>query len=355
MAEYDFEEQHPIPTDIASYQFRLVGDMTLKQFMQVAAGVVTGLILYSTPLHPFIKWPLILFSVLFGIALAFMPLDDRPLGTWIIIFFRSIYSPTLFIYKKSGRPYHFFQTEGALPTTAPAGIKFPPVAPATTPAAVAPPPAITKPEEEKKEEGIVYTSIDEGTNKALSELEQKEKSYLSKVTHLFSMPNLSQKTSDSVEVKPVTFTYIPDKPEVLKSTPKEKAKENKKDEVEDLTTIVAPTLGRNATITGKKVEFVREAAPPIPPSKENVIVGQVIDTKGSIVEGAILEIKDSEDRPVRALRTNKLGHFMTVTPLSNGDYKIIIEKEGYVFEPEVFKAEGKIIPPISIKAEPVKN
>ena len=31
-------ESHPIPQQISSYQFRLVGDMTLKQFFQLARG-----------------------------------------------------------------------------------------------------------------------------------------------------------------------------------------------------------------------------------------------------------------------------------------------------------------------------
>ena len=55
-------EQHPIPQQISSYQFKLVGDMTLKQFFQVAGGVVISLIFYSLPLHGLIKWPLILLS-----------------------------------------------------------------------------------------------------------------------------------------------------------------------------------------------------------------------------------------------------------------------------------------------------
>ncbi|KKR52786.1 MAG: hypothetical protein UT88_C0021G0001, partial [Candidatus Woesebacteria bacterium GW2011_GWD2_40_19] len=37
-------EQHPIPQNISSYQFRLVGDMTLKQFFQLAGGFLVGLI-----------------------------------------------------------------------------------------------------------------------------------------------------------------------------------------------------------------------------------------------------------------------------------------------------------------------
>ena len=33
-------EQHAIPQQISNYEFKLVGDMTLKQFLKAAAGIV---------------------------------------------------------------------------------------------------------------------------------------------------------------------------------------------------------------------------------------------------------------------------------------------------------------------------
>src|SRR3989344_8025043 len=101
-------EQHPIPQQITSYQFRLVGDMTLKQFFQLAGGIVVALFFYWTPLHPLIKWPLIFFFTLLGVAMAFLPFEDRPLENWIIAFFRSIYSPTIYSWKKSATEPKFF-------------------------------------------------------------------------------------------------------------------------------------------------------------------------------------------------------------------------------------------------------
>jgi hypothetical protein len=98
-------------------------------------------------------------------------------------------------------------------------------------------------------------------------------------------------------------------------------------------------------------QFSVEAAPPMPPSQPNTVVGQVMDSKGKIVEGAILEIKDIAGRPVRAVKTNKLGHFLIVTPLSDGTYEIETEKEGLNFEPIKFEAGGSIIPPIAIRAQ----
>src|SRR6266404_3024588 len=116
-------EQHPVPQNISSYQFHLVGDMTLKQFLELAAGVVVGVILYATGLPGIIKWPLIGISVIFGAALAFVPLEERPLEQWVVAFFRSVYSPTLFHWEKNDATKYFQeepdgQTRGFTPTTA---------------------------------------------------------------------------------------------------------------------------------------------------------------------------------------------------------------------------------------------
>jgi hypothetical protein len=103
---------------------------------------------------------------------------------------------------------------------------------------------------------------------------------------------------------------------------------------------------------GVAASFSMGAAPPIPPESPNLIVGQVLDGAGKIVEGAILEIKDAQGRPVRALKSARTGHFRIVTPLEDGDYKILIEKEGLVFAPVNFTTKGEIIEPIMITAKP---
>ena len=68
-------EQHPIPQQVSSYQFKLVGDMTLKQFFQLAGGFLVGLIFYSLPIIGIVKWPFAILSVILGAGLAFVPLE----------------------------------------------------------------------------------------------------------------------------------------------------------------------------------------------------------------------------------------------------------------------------------------
>jgi hypothetical protein len=101
-------QQHPIPQNVTAYEFHLIGNMTIKQFIELGVGVGLGVLFYSTSLISFIKWPLILLSVLGGAALAFMPFDGRPLDKMVIIFFRAVYSPTQFIWRKTANYPRYF-------------------------------------------------------------------------------------------------------------------------------------------------------------------------------------------------------------------------------------------------------
>lgn len=343
----EIEEQHPIPQDISAYQFRLVGDMTLKQFLQLAGGVIIAMLLYASSLNPYIKWPLMVLSFALGAAMAFLPIEDRPFGTWIIIFFKSIYSPTIYVYKKPANPVSWFAPEGTIPPTE-----------------LAPQPQVVKVQETVVEEepekltGTVFVS--EAEAEVLDKLEKKERNLLSKFTTLFSSPLTKpkpvhsegsglQQTPNTGGVKlpePITISIDEktgeEKVEVPEKTPE--------DELQEFVRPVAPFVKPFNKFSSMEATFSELAAPPMPPTLPNVIVGQVLDSEGKILEGAILEIKDEEGRAVRALRSNRLGHFMIVTPLANGRYQLVTEKEGFEFNVIHFEARGEIIEPIEIKA-----
>lgn len=102
-------EQHAVPQDITGFKFKLVGDMTLKQFGELAGGALVAWLFFSTSWIIFIKLPLALFFGFLGVALAFFPIEERPLDVWIFNFFRAIYRPTYYIWKKNNA----FQAVGA--------------------------------------------------------------------------------------------------------------------------------------------------------------------------------------------------------------------------------------------------
>jgi len=366
-------EQHPIPQQIASYQFKLVGDMTLKQFTQLAGGALISFLIYSTPLHPFIKWPLILISFLFGVALAFMPIQDRPLSTWIFAFLKSIYSPTYFVWNKAKKPIDYFSPEETV--AKPASVKI----------------------AEKKEEVAELLRPVVKETESTTKLEEKEKSFLTKVSQSFIAPNTTvvisttpihtyaQSPPPTSQINISDSKALPLKPQATVQTSKRPdvaVPQQNTAGVDKLTgykmqqTTASPAQPSASTsgvipFTYEKTnvektatsQFSKDAVPPLPSPRENVVVGQVFDKFGQIVEGAILEIKDTDGRPVRALKSNKLGHFMIATPLISGEYIIQTEKDGYQFEPIKFRAEDKIISPIAVwaasggekKVDPMSN
>src|SRR5579871_3823227 len=96
-------DNHPIPQDVTGFQFRLIGDMTVKQFAYLAGGSIAGWILYSLlPISGLLKFPLAGCFVGIGAAFAFLPIDGRPMDIMITNFIRAFFVPNLYIYKKQG-------------------------------------------------------------------------------------------------------------------------------------------------------------------------------------------------------------------------------------------------------------
>jgi hypothetical protein len=84
------------------------------------------------------------------------------------------------------------------------------------------------------------------------------------------------------------------------------------------------------------------------PDTPNVIIGMTTDKMGKIIDSVIVEIQDEKGNPFRVLKTNSLGQFRTSTPLANGRYLIISEKEGFVFDRVNIDLVGEIVKPIRI-------
>ena len=103
-------KQHPVPQNISSFEFKLVGDLTMKQFGFLALGFILAGIIYASPLPGVFKWPLILLFGFGGVSLAFMPVEERSLDRWFVSFIRAVYSPTQYVWKKENYIPWLYQT-----------------------------------------------------------------------------------------------------------------------------------------------------------------------------------------------------------------------------------------------------
>lgn len=95
-------ENHPIPQDVTGFQFKLIGNMTVKQFAYLATAVVLAWVFFQLPVSFLIKFPFCAFLVILGIGLAFFPVSGRPMDLMIGHFIKALFRPTQFLYEKSG-------------------------------------------------------------------------------------------------------------------------------------------------------------------------------------------------------------------------------------------------------------
>ncbi len=307
-------EQHPIPQQISSYEFKLVGDMTLKQFGKAAGGIILAVLVNTTALPFFIKWPLMLVLAAGGLALAFLPYQDRPLETWIGAFLKSVYSPTVFLYKKK-KPENWLDID------------------------------LTKKIEKEEEEKI--------------EVPQKEEKKVREFIN--SLPSVGREEKIREELKPEEAEKIAESME--EKTEKKLETRNQKPEGEEKLEIrnekeeVEKQMPRpRLDLKTQKLEATGDAvfgSIPMPsmPETPNVLVGMVLSAEGKIVEGAIVDLQDKNGNSARVLKTNQLGQFKTLTPLSQGKYLVVTEKGDLKFDRVEVELDGKIVQPLKIIAK----
>lgn len=315
-------EQHPIPQQISSYEFKLVGDMTLKQFGKAAGGIILAVLINTTPLPFFIKWPLMLVLAAGGLALAFLPYQDRPLETWIGAFLKSIYSPTVFMYKKK-KPENWLDID------------------------------LTKEIKTNKEEKIEVLQKEESKVKEFIEsLPSVERERRIKED---LKPEEIEKIAESMEEKTETRNPPSSRSSGATAWQDQKQEQEAEGKTEGLGVESRP-VGPKLDLKTHKLEATGDAvfgSIPMPsiPETPNVLVGMVLNHENKIVEGAIVDLQDKNGNSARVLKTNQLGQFKTLTPLSSGKYLVVTEKDDLKFDRVEIELDGKIVQPLKIIAK----
>lgn len=332
--------QHPIPQNISSYQFRLIGDMTLKQFLELVAGVGIGFVFYSTNLIFPIKWFFVIISVIGGVAFAFMPLEGMPLDRWLIAFLKASYSPNQFVWKKSPDVPAFLKSS-------PQEIKSVSNDSSQNNSAGSPAPAPTSDQETDRINQLVNLF---DSQSLINQPVSQPKAPPTPPTKKIISTKKTEITTPSFKVVPLKQVKISRKQEeeikpAILDQPTNQPTPNQEIPTPEIVDPVTTVQG----ITNANLPF------PSLPEKPNVLVGMVLDPDGKIIENAIIEMSDQSNIPVRATKTNKLGQFFSVTPLKNGQYVIKTDKPGFSFDIISITLSGKIYPPLEIRAKGISN
>jgi len=403
-------DQHPIPQDVTGFQFKLIGNMTVKQFGYVAAGVIGAVLLYYMPLN----FPLaILFKLLFvplfgggGAIVAFIPIEGRPIDVMAGNFMKAMVSPNQFVYIKKGRKLTFLdvQTHGATQTSNTSNTLLEAKQKKTEHLAS---------NKERQLDEILHRTQRKPQNK----LDEKEGAYLK----LFNTPTAAPQQSAQVPkpivhtqptvpitqpVHPVQNMIPPVMPqpvtnqnsqvqdetnisqllaaarqeETMQHTPQSVAlvhqkvltlekqlieahmkKSQLEEEVLKLRSQLQVQTAQPAPVQIPQghptAQVTNKANMPYIPDTPNVLVGIVRDPRGNMLPSILVEVKDKNGNPVRAFKTNALGQFASATPLAPGIYSMQLEdpKKQHIFEIIQISVTNQIMMPIEITSHDARE
>lgn len=383
-------ENHPIPQDITGFQFKLIGDMTLKQFAYLAGGTIFAWITISAPISFFLKFPIASVFVIFGISFAFLSIAGRAVDLMLLNFLRATFSPTKYVYESPSLSLAFAPSkkeveEISFPTPQlPAQKQAPqneldkkefdffhmlsqmlhPAHGESTP--------VSKSSQDASAPFIVSANFAGGQKKEppherrneevkeeveVNKIEEQEDTLQERLKQAVQIEHQSEGTKNYeeahkkvLEIEKLLNETLASKQSLereIQALKKQLAQQQK----EVYTPSAAPVSVKtpNVRTIANKAQG-KTAGLPTLPEFPNMIVGIVKDPRGNPIPNILVEVKDMDGNPVRAFKTNLLGQFQASTPLSNGTYTIDFEdpKGMNKFDSIKFEAKGDIILPIEI-------
>lgn len=274
-------EQHPIPRQITSFEFKLIGFMTLKQFLYLVIFAPAGYIV-------FIIFPIPLLNVLLGlgvgflgIALAFMPINERPLDVWIKNIWKRLNAPTQFTYHKHNEPITLLQN--------------------------------------------LYYVADPHHVMAHIESQQMLAAYLAKTNQTMQPSPQKKQVQMSFQDKPTSSPPVQGvvaAPVIDATVPVQTAQQ-----------VVDAFTSPVATPPPAPVQPAPDPSAP-PAARKPFFIGTIKNGKHIPLPGILIYVKNQANTPVRLLKTNQYGIFATFNTLPAGEYTFEIKdpKNSYLFD-----------------------
>ncbi len=393
-------QEHPVPQNITAYEFHLIGSMTIKQFLILLGGGAIGLFFYSTNLPGLIKWPLAVIGVISGIAMAFVPYEERTLDQWFINFIKAIYRPTKFYWRRTPHVPEFFTYSSKVnsqllyqPDTSP--LKRDQVNQYLS--------SLNAPEKQEAADALdlfqsktdvlsLFSQVDAASNVLPSEDTVARPSLTPRArplgrTQVIFAPstNVSQASMPAPTSASPAPAALSDQPVgAILSEEREEEKQAQQQAASHEARVAAmnvisvePSAVADREIPVQEVVehqaaqeshyaapqavehevsgvlpaiFNRELPFPSLPTQANLLIGMVHDRSHAIVANAIVEILDNSGNTVRAMKTNSLGQFYISSPLKAGIYTLETEKDGLSFPVYQFEAKDQVLDPIDIQA-----
>lgn len=358
-------DNHPIPQDVTNFQFRLIGEMTLKQFGYVGGGLVLAWVCLAAPVFFLLKIFLAGCCVMAGVILAFVPIDGRPADLMVLHFIKALFSPTQFIYQKTPpivQPTRQ-QQQVVLPPTPKEEVKkevakpekiqvesFTPVATAAVAARV---------EAHKSESAPVVAPVQQPSAHLAQQQEDMLKNEVKELTEALTIAK-KQETQVTGPTSTEAHEKVGDLEKQLQEIMKQKQELEgqlvslQKSLTQKRETVYTPSVATEKETTQHVKKISKQMSvglgAPLVPDVPNLVTGVIKDPRGNVLPNMLIEVKDKDGNPVRAFKTNQLGQFASATPLSNGTYTISFEDPAgkNTFDSVELTTNGEIVMPLEI-------
>lgn len=405
-------ENHPIPQDVTGFKFKLIGSVTVKQFLYLIIGGVLAVVCFMLPIPGIIKYPLSFLFGGIGTALAFIPIEGRPMDVMMKNFLKALPAENQYIFRKKGA--EALIAEYFTPPTV-AAVKTQVAADNTSTALDTKRALLFKTlrqsyRPDEKEEAVlknINAFLDESTHSATPPIQRVDENPQNTPTQVVlpteTMPSMSSdavkivtpisdipretaitKPSPKVRVveSPTTESASAQEPEPIKPempsveivaqpapTQQPKVAEPASPHVSAAPQEAIPQTSTPMTTTATQASTTPSVAPnetinvtsvapaaslkagfPELPDTPNIVMGIIKDPRGRIIPNILVEIMDLQGIPVRAFKTNALGQFAAATPLPNGEYNVILEdpRKQNEFEQIQINLNGEIFQPLEI-------
>lgn len=428
-------DNHPIPQDVTHFQFKLIGNLTLKQFGYVGAGGISAWIAISTGAPFIIKLLIAMALAGAGLFFAFVPVEGRPADLMLTYFFKALFQPNQYMFQKeNGSGQSVVQQRPVTPTVTaqpmmaqqpnampsgmpmmpslqptpqtnfqpnqpafPSPLQQPPAkkieeapvaaqkSPLDIPAIPTTPPVTSpldvhieqvKPAPAPQPMKPTVTPMQVQTPKPVAPaIPVVEKPVMPPAPTPAPVAIPARETATMPVVAPVQTQPMAVQPKENPALQQElqntlAQKKQLEEQLEALKKLLEQKAQQPApVVAAAPVQTPAQPAPvgvspviktiPVAPKVSqapmvsdfpNIIMGVVKDARGNVLPNILIEVKDTDDNPVRAFKTNQLGQFASATPLLNGTYTILFEDPAKTHNFDAIQIEviGEIMQPVEV-------
>jgi hypothetical protein len=312
-------EQHAIPRQITTFEFKLIGFLTLKQFIYIVLFSGIGVTIFLIFPIPILNVFLAFLTIAAGCALAFIPINERPLDVWIRNFIQKLYEPSQYYFHKKNTAPDFLKD---LYFTSP---------------------QIVSAHIDARQKLNTYVQ-----NTQAPPVDPRKNS----IHSLISDP--TQKNSEtplSIPLQPTPVTVTTPEPIISSPpTPIEKPEPLPTPPVDTPIASVAPPEPAEKSMPIPVVTPHSQADKTKP-----FFFGSIHSAKNIPIPNTLVYIKDSNNKVLRILKSNIHGVFATFHPLTPGEYVLEVKdtSQKYFFDTMKIEINQQNPEPITVHSKEI--